>query len=217
MDESSIYYQELTCLSDHDISVGFLIGKVMDVVHLALVNASINLPQCPIGISFPEYRDLTQAGLQSQNVDDDGTDLVSIPSVPIGSKIRLFARDESILERVDLSVQLNRFSDYVHLTSVRLLQRKISRYAVYTRSQPKYYKDRLIRRQMRRQGMTLDQATEIYRDFQPRHSRLPFVNMKSHSTGERFRLYVERSDTDTLGQWGFSTYGLSAKSAVPEF
>ncbi|MGB7344259.1 MAG: type I-F CRISPR-associated endoribonuclease Cas6/Csy4 [Pirellulaceae bacterium] len=212
--EQPVYYQEITCLSDHDISVGFLVGKVMDVVHLALVNASSGASQCPIGISFPEYRDLGSKGADAL-VDDEEAGVER--SVPIGSKIRLFSRQESDLQGLDLGTQLKRLSDYVHLTSIRQLRRKGVKYAVYKRCQPKSSKERLIRRQMKRQGLSETQASELYRDFRPRHSRLPYVNMKSHSSGERFRLYIERQYVDPSDQWGFSTYGLSSQVAVPEF
>lgn len=200
------YYQEITCLPDQEISTGFVLGKVMDAVHLAMVNLTLGTEeqsQCPIGISFPEYR---------ESPGEDQT-------LPIGSKVRLFSRTDTDLVTLDLVGQLTRLSDYVHWTSIRALERRIRGYAIYRRHQPKCSKPRLIRRQMRRKGISETEAAGMYGSFEPRYSRLPYVNMRSHSTGERFRLYVERQETAAieLVSWGFSTYGLSSRVAVPEF
>lgn len=200
------FYQEITCLPDHEISVGFVMGKVMEVIHFALVNASIDKQTCPIGISFPEYRVL------GEEMPEGACTL------PIGSKIRLFSRAEDDLLRMNLAGSLQRFSDYVHWTSVRLLERRISGFAVYKRCQPKSSKERLMRRQMKRKGISETEVQQQYATFEPRYSKLPYLNLLSHSTGERFRLYVDRCDGKAeMEEWNFTTYGLSASTAVPQF
>ncbi len=207
----TFFYQEITCLPDHEISVGFVMGKVMDVLHLGLVNVAGGTSECPVGLSFPEYRD------ERAEAKPGRADAEHQPIVPIGSKIRVFSRQENDLQRLGLTSTLARLSDYVHFTSVRLLERKVDRYAIYKRCQPKSSKERLIRRQMKRKGISEFEARKLYESFEPRYSQLPYVNMCSHSTGERFRLYVERQFADLSDQWSFSTYGLSGKIAVPEF
>src|SRR5688572_25053796 len=107
------YYQEITCLPDQEISSGFVLGKVMDAVHLAMVNITAAGEPCPVGVSFPEYRTLSA---ESPPV---GT------GPPIGSKLRLFSRDQADLVGLNLAEQLSRLSDYVHWTSVRLLERRV--------------------------------------------------------------------------------------------
>lgn len=210
----TFYYQEITCLPDHEISVGFVMGKVMDALHLGLVNLAAGSLQCPIGLSFPEYRDRV-ATADDKEPGDDSSQVPRSP--PIGSKIRLFSRQEEDLQRLGLSGQLERFSDYVHWTSLRLLERKVSKYATYDRRQPKSSRERLVRRQMKRKGLSESEARELYATFEPRDPRLPYLNMRSHSTGQRFRLYVERQLAEEADAWCFSTYGLSRSSSVPEF
>jgi len=200
------YFQEITCLPDQEISIGFVMGKVMEAIHLALVNVSTDGKTCPIGIAFPEYR---RPGAEAS----DG----GVP-IPIGSKIRMFSHSEHDLQRLNLAIHLERFSDYVHWTSVRLLDRRLSGYAIYRRYQPKTSKDRLVRRQMKRKGISETDAQQQYATFQPRYTSLPFLNLHSHSTGQRFRLYVDRCDCQAAtGEWSFTTYGLSSTTAVPLF
>lgn len=200
------YYQEITCLPDQEISSGFVLGRVMDAVHLAMVNITAAGEACPVGISFPEYRVLSA----------EPPPIGAGP--PIGSKIRLFSRAEPDLVGLNLAGQLSRLSDYVHWTSVRLLERRLTRYAIYQRRQTKSSKERLMRRQMKRQGLSEAEVQERYATFRPRHCELPYVNLRSHSTGERFRLFVDRQDAAAATDaWGFSTYGLSAAVPVPHF
>ncbi|WP_417737412.1 type I-F CRISPR-associated endoribonuclease Cas6/Csy4 [Rosistilla oblonga] len=212
--QPSFYYQEVTCLPDHEISVGFVMGKVMEAVHLALVNVAAGSPDCPIGISFPEYRDPRD---RNERPLPDRRELQPPHALPIGSKLRLFSRQQDDLNRLGLTENLARLSDYVHLTSAKLLQRKIDRFAAYQRVQPKSSKERLIRRQMKRKGISEAEARAQYASFEPHHSKLPYLNLRSHSTGERFRLYVQRQVVELGEPWLFSTYGLSASAGVPEF
>ncbi len=87
------YYVEITCLPDEGVSTAFIMGKVMDVLHLALVNLQQRLGRNPVGISFPEYGGAAQ----------------------MGGKIRLFSQDQAHLESLNLPQQLQRLADYVHL------------------------------------------------------------------------------------------------------
>ncbi|KAA1260529.1 CRISPR-associated endonuclease Cas6/Csy4 [Rubripirellula obstinata] len=209
------YYQEVTCLPDHEISIGFVLGKVMDEIHLALVESAAGTQDCRIGLSFPEYREASQEDVMTDASQKTTHDELQGP--PIGSKIRVFARSDDDLLQLNLSNRLSRLLDYVHLTSVRKLERKINRYAVYKRCQTKSSRDRLIRRQMKRKGLDQATAQAEYATFKPRYSQLPYVNMRSHSTAQRFRLYIERSMAEAGEDWCFSTYGLSGTTAVPEF
>lgn len=194
------YYVEITCLPDEDVSSGFVMGKIMDVLHLCLVNLEKNLGMNPVGISFPEYR--------------YGDDVAPT----IGSKIRLFSRDASHLESLDLDTQLQRFSDYVHVRSVASIERPNLTFAVFRRMQPKSSRERLIRRQAKRSNRPEEAVRAQYQVFAEQQTSLPFVNMKSHSSDSQFRLFIQKqAAVPVQGEWQFSTYGLSATVPVPDF
>ena len=46
---------------------------------------------------------------------------------------------------------------------------------------------------------------------------LPFIQLKSLSTGQTFNLFVKKEEKKEEGKGGFTTYGLSKGAAVPEF
>lgn len=191
---STFYFQELTCLPDTDVNAGFVMGKVMDAVHLRLVAATAGTGSCPVGLSFPEYQ-----------------------AAHIGSRVRLFARNAADLEQLELRGHLDRLRDYVHLTSVRQLERRVPKFAVYRRYQPQASKERLIRRQVKRSGLSELEIRGRYANFSESKTRLPYINLRSLSTSQSFRLFVDRQIVDCSEGWGFSTYGFSRQVAVPEF
>lgn len=195
-----MYYIEITCLPDEGVSTGFVLGKVMDVLHLCLVNLEKRLGMNPVGISFPGYR--YGEGVAPQ----------------IGNKIRLFSRDAAHLESLELPSQLQRFSDYVHLRSVSSLERPNLRFVIFRRVQPKSSKERLIRRQMKRTGQPEDVVRAQYQAFAEQQTKLPYVNMESHSSERQFRLFVQKQEAEqTDAEWCFSSYGLSSTVPVPDF
>ena len=50
------------------------------------------------------------------------------------------------------------------------------------------------------------------------YSRAPFIQIKSHSSGKRYRLIIARDEAENAQAIkGFSTYGLSTESTVPLF
>lgn len=194
------YYVEITCLPDEDVSSGFVMGRVMDVLHLCLVNLEKRLGMNPVGISFPEYR--------------YGDDVAP----EIGTKIRLLSRDASHLESLDLKSQLQRFADYVHVRSVGSIERPNLAFALFKRIQPKSSRERLVRRQAKRSNRSEDEVRAQYQVFAEQQTKLPYVNMKSHSSDSPFRLFVQKQAMSPGdNEWQFSTYGLSSTIPVPDF
>ena len=93
-----------------------------------------------------------------------------------------------------------------------------TQHRVVRRIQTKSSPARLRRRLMRRHG--LDEAAALVRlpNVAAEFTRLPFVQLRSASTGQTFRLFIEHGpvlDEPTIG--GFSAYGLSHVATVPWF
>ena len=190
------YYIEVTLIPSADIGINFIMEKAFHKIHLGLGKMQNPAGKVLIGISFPEY-------------DSEKN--------RIGSKLRLFATDESVLEKLDTPKCLAGLTDYVHVTGIRIVPGKVLSYAGYARQQPKSSNIRLARRKAKREGIKFEQALQILDGYEEQRVKTPFVNIISQSSKQRFRLFVLRRDVAELINDGFSCYGLSSKSTVPEF
>jgi CRISPR-associated endonuclease Csy4 len=190
------YYIEISLLPSADINLNFLWEKVFQQVHLGLVEMKTSNGAVPIGISFPEY---------------------NAERHELGRKMRLFAADKLVLETLNAPKWLRRFNDYVHLTRIRPVPDHVSAYASYTRQQSKSSKQRLARRKAKREGIELEQALKLLEDFQEQQLKNPFITMTSQSSGRRFHLFILKKEIEQPIDKGFSSYGLSPSSTVPEF
>lgn len=194
-------YVDITLLPDADIALYFLWSKVYQQIHLALVEAQDHNKTVNFGVAFPEYQ------YDEQN-----------HKYTLGSKLRLFAHSESALQALDLRKWLARLSDYVYLTQIRPVPEKVEQFAFFKRLQPKNNIARLARRKARFAGISFDEAMAYYKDRKEVYSQAPFVRIRSLSSDSQYRLLIAKEETDTTDSAnGFSTYGLSASSAVPLF
>jgi CRISPR-associated endonuclease Csy4 len=191
-------YCEITLLPNPEVNVNFLWSKVFQQIHLGLVEMQDGNGQVPIGISFPEY-------------------MVGEKYSVLGGKCRLFAQEETTLVRFDAAKWLSRLSDYMHCTSIRPVPEKIKGYAIYQRQQPKIGKERLARRYAARHSMSYDEALQRYHAMAHQSISTPFIRLKSLSSDQTFCLWIKKTlISEPLGA-AYSTYGLSAKTTVPEF
>lgn len=190
------YYIEITLLPGVDIGLYFLWEKVFQQIHFGLVNMGNDNHTVPVGLSIPEYND---------------------EKYHLGTKLRLFAQNEENLEKLNTRRLLSGYLDYVHLTRIRTVPEKVETYACYKRQQPKSNIERLARRKARREGLPVQEALSQISAFQEKRVKTPYVNAKSISTGHRFKLFIQKQKSSSLINEGFSCYGLSPKSTVPEF
>lgn len=217
------HYCEFTCLRDVEISTGFLMGRLMHALHLTMVNATSTGAICPFGVTFPDYRLFASRSrsVRSQASDADGfeddDDDQSQPMPPIGNRVRLFARSEQELEAIEWSKTMIGLVDYVHRTRPRTTPAIASRFAAFARYQPKASPERLIRRAMKRHAIDVAEARQRYAGYSMDRCKLPWVDMRSESSRNRFRLFIERIEMPASADWGFSTYGLSRTVGLPIF
>lgn len=229
-------YCEFTCLRDAEISTGFLMGRLMHALHITMVNATADGQPCPLGVTFPDYQplaasrrgrisggDLDHGRVDHGRVDHgqvdhdqvDHDDIERLP--PIGKRVRLFARSASELESISWARSFVGLDDYVHRTRPRSTPPTIESYAAFARYQPKASPERLIRRAMKRHGITHEEAAARYQGYAIDRCQLPWIDMRSEGSNHRFRLFIERRPISVTDQWGFSTYGLSRCTALPLF
>ena len=192
------YYIEITLLPNPEINLFSLWSKVLQQIHLGLVEMQYDQKQVPIAASFPEY-------------------VVGKKYSMLGGKCRLFAQDEATLIRFDSAKWFIRLSDYVHCTGIRSVPEKLIGYAIYQRQQPKTNKARLARRFANRHGVSYKDALQRYTDMSQQKISTPFVRLKSISSDQVFCLWIKKNLVAEPIVGTFSSYGLSYKATVPEF
>lgn len=188
------WYQEITLLPGAEIPVSYLWTKVFTQLHLALAEASRRNGAGRIGISFPGYGEKK-----------------------LGTKLRLFAEEKETLEALDTGAALERLLDYVHLTGIRKIpEGRLCGHAVYSRVQPDASVERKARRYAKRHEDMTYEAALVLLSSKGKDNALPYIQLKSFSTGEKFSLFILRTEKEeTKGT--FSAYGFSPTATVPEF
>lgn len=195
-------YIEINLLDEAKIDPFDLWSRLFTQIHLAL--ASIKeieengKEKSLIGISFPEYFMDKKFGI-------------------IGSKLRLFAQNESDLQKFDSAKWLGRLTDYIHISGIREVPQKINGYAIFSRHQPKVNKERLARRHAKRHNLDYKAALNHYKDMGDKLVKYPYIKLKSLSSENEFCLWIKKTKTDQPNYQKFSTYGLSSVSTLPEF
>ena len=185
------HYVDLTLLPDPEIAQPHLMGALFSKLHRALV-AQRNEH---IGISFP--------AVQSDRVW-------------LGDCLRLHGSQADLTGFLAAS-WLIALRDHLRVTAVLAVPRQAG-FRVVSRVQAKSSPDRLRRRQMRRHGLSEDQAVARVPDTVAERLDLPYVQLQSQSTAQSFRLFIRHGAVvETASPGVFSTYGLSPTATVPWF
>ncbi|MGO2510095.1 MAG: type I-F CRISPR-associated endoribonuclease Cas6/Csy4 [Vibrio hibernica] len=192
------FFQDITLLPSEEMEHHFLWEKLYHQVHLALVEHKNAIGQFSIAVAFPQY---------------------SVEKSRFGGKLRLFSQSESELEQLNISKWLARFTDYLHVSSIRPVPDNVVKQVSYSRPKIRTSKDREIRRRMKRHNETLDQATVHFSGFKIRTTKAPFVYMQSYTKGTRFPLFIceNEAEVTTENMVTFDSYGLSSQGCLPKF
>lgn len=190
------HFQDISFLPTANIGIYFLWQKVYQQIHLALVESKRGDNTSGIGVAFPAY-------------DTDNYSL--------GTKLRVFAIDEKILDRVQFDKWLNRLRDYVHIYPIKPVPEKVTGHACFKHIKLKGNKEKLARRRAKRKGETLEQAMSHYEGYEEQLSKLPYIIMISQTNGQRFKLFIEMQEKDEPHMGSYSCYGLSNSATVPIF
>ena len=190
------YYQEVQLLLDEDMPANFLWSKIYPVLHVAFVGFKDENEKIPFGVAFPEYI----AGSKDKSV---------------GTKLRVFAADRELLNRLNLKDRLERFADYVYVTGVRVVPNSVNGYVIFARVRKEANASAKARRYSKRHGITVKEAFKLFP--QSPELKLPYIILGSQSTGEKFSLFVDKREVSEPCEGKFTTYGLSDVATVPNF
>ncbi len=191
------HYINIRLLRDPESTPEQLLGVLFGKLHSALVE----LETGEVGISLPKHS-----------------------AESTGDLLRLHGSREA-LETLQAQNWLQGLRDYVLCLPIAPVPEDcafcvVSR--VQTDSNPDRQRRRLTRRLMEREQLdessALALATQRIPDRAAQFCDLPWIEMRSGSSGQRFRLFIKHHrpiNTPTPGT--FSTYGLSATATVPWF
>ena len=188
------HYIDITLLPDPEFSHAHLLGALLSKLHRALVQRKAS----DIGVSFPQH---VNAPLGKRT---------------LGAVLRLHG-SQAALQALMEEPWLKGMRDHVQVSDLAAVPAD-TQHRMVQRRQFKTNADRLRRRRMARKGETAEQAAVAIPDTVERKPNLPFVQLRSSSTGQPFCLFVEHGPLQPQAVAGsFNTYGLSLSATVPWF
>ena len=185
------HHIDIRVVPNPETNAAQLLSALYDRLHLALVQHRIE----DIGVSFPGY---------------------SISPRSLGAVLRLHGH-EAGLRNLLQEDWLKGLRDHVRLSEVIAVPAGVPHRTVQRR-QFKTNVERLRRRRMQRKGETEQQAQQAIPQTVERRPDLPYLQLRSRSTGQSFCLFIALGPLLESGTPGaFNSHGLSGQSTVPWF
>lgn len=185
------HYLDIRLLPDPEFPAPLLMSALFAKLHRALVDYGGR----DIGVSFPEV-------VQSKRT--------------LGQRLRLHGNGLS-LDRLMAIGWLQGMRDHVTITSVQPVPAGVQ-HRVVRRVQAKSSPERLRRRLMVRKSIDAEAARAAIPDAAARMLELPYVEIGSRSTEQRFRLFIEHLEPVSTPREGtYGSYGLSSSATIPWF
>lgn len=200
------HYVDIRIQPDAEFAPAMLMAALFTKLHKALAV----MDRQDIGVSFPSVQETadTTAARPSRTG--------AHPPYRLGLVLRLHGTAVA-LGALLATDWLRGMRDHVLCSPAQAVPAHAS-HRVVNRVQAKSNPERLRRRQMRRHGLTVEQAQERIPDGAAEMLDLPFLTLRSQSTGQTFRLFIRHGILQPNAQVGtFSAYGLSAQTTVPWF
>ena len=185
------HFVDIQLRPDPEFVANHLMGALYAKLHRALV-AQTGLA---IGVSFP--------GVGGSTPD-------------LGTCLRLHGTDAA-LSGLLASDWLTGMRDHVALSLPRRVP-DTAQHRTVRRIQVKSSPERLRRRLMRRHNLNAQEALVRIPDDIACFMTLPFLQLRSTSTGQNFRLFIEHGPVQSDAVAGaFNAYGLSQEGTIPWF
>lgn len=190
------YYVDITLRPDPEFPAPLLMNALFAKLHRALVSHSAQLGG-RLGASFPGHVGTGRA-------------------LQLGERLRLHG-EASALDTLLASDWLSGMRDHSLPAPVAPVPAG-TQHRVVRRVQAQSSPERLRRRLARRHHLDATEAAQRIPDSAAQTLRLPWVQLRSSSTGQNFRLFIEHGPLLPHPISGtFSPYGLSLGASVPWF
>ncbi|MDR2549036.1 MAG: type I-F CRISPR-associated endoribonuclease Cas6/Csy4 [Desulfobulbus sp.] len=183
-------YIEFRLLPDPEQAPAQLMNVLYGKLHLALAELGTG----DVGVSFPDAENARTPG----------------------KRLRLHGTADALnrLMKINWTAGLR---DHVAQSSVMPIPTEAKFRSVY-RVQAKSNPERLRRRMMKRHGVDAETAARKIPDSAVELLILPYVRIKSLSSGQYFRLFFQFGPVERQARSGaFNAYGLSRNTTVPWF
>lgn len=185
------HYVNLSVVPDAETGVPTLLGALYDKLHRALVQQRLD----SIGVSFPKY---------------------SVIPRNLGDTLRLHGT-QAALQGLLAADWLGGMRDHVRSSEIGPAP-DAATHRVVQRRQFKTNVERLRRRRMKRKDETAEQAKRAIPDSAERKPNLPYVHLRSVSTGQPYCLFIALGALQPAPRLGrFNTYGLGDAATIPWF
>lgn len=184
------HYIDIFLRPDPEIATHQLMAALYAKLHLALVQ----LDSSALGVSFPGYAEKPAS---------------------LGNQLRVFGPEADLHGLIALP-WLGGLQDHLQTSAVTEVPLQAG-YRRFSRVQAKSNPERLRRRQMKRHGLTEEEARARIPDSCLETLELPHVVLRSASTMQTFRLFIRRETATGPVSGVFNAYGLSATATAPWF
>lgn len=184
------HYLDIRLLPDPEFAPQHLMNALFAGLHRILVQ----LGSDDIGISFPGLGE-GRSGL--------------------GNHLRLHG-STTALQRLMEQPWLRGLRDHAQVGEVSAVPISATQGAV-RRVQAKSSPERLRRRQMKRKGWSAEEARAAIPESAAETLKLPFLTIRSASTSQTFRLFIDQHPIDQARPGKFNAYGLSTTASLPRF
>lgn len=190
------HFVDIQLLPDPELPAHVLMGALYAKLHRALVMGGDG-DAGGIAISFPGYS-------------------VRPGAINLGRSMRLLGSQPG-LQALAGTGWLGSLRDQVSVNTAASVPSTATHRSL-RRVQAKSNPERLRRRLIKRHGIDDAEARQRIPDSAAELLHLPFLQLRSGSTGQNFRLFLQLGPVQTAAESGsFNTYGLSASATIPWF
>ena len=187
------HYIDIRLRPDPDFAPAMLMGALYNKLHRAL----FDLQAEDLGVSFPSHKH----GVRART---------------LGDHLRLHGT-QARLQQLMSADWLTGMRDHTQVSEVLTVPASAQHINV-ARKQFNTGSESRAKRYAKRHDISEDEARKIYAKLAERRIELPFVQINSRSTQQRFSLFIEHSKPHESSVAGaFNHYGLSSNATVPWF
>lgn len=182
------HYLEIRVLPDPELSEDVLMAALFAKLHRALGSRG----KGDIGVSFPQF------------------------GIKPGAVLRLHGKAQALQELESMSWRKG-LNDYCRCSAINAIPTAVS-WRTVSRVQVKSNPQRLMERSVKKGWITKEEADQRLLQMTAQRTELPFINMKSLSNKQSFKLFIRHDELQQQPVGGeFSAYGLSPQATIPWF